>query len=150
MILRKFTRDHPKMIEPRLGVMQMPVVLMQPPPEPAEVAFYEELLGALGLPLVGEVSRIRARRMARDALRGEWKISGQTDAVSGNRSFRRQGRAIVEWVLKLEMRIAWRSFSKSGYYTNLAALSAGSRGSLVSACAVSSSEYVGSTFLSAM
>jgi hypothetical protein len=69
MILRKFTRDHPKMIEPRLGVMQMPVVLMQLPPEPAEIPFYEELLGALGLPLVGEVSRIRARRMARDALR---------------------------------------------------------------------------------
>ena len=30
---------------------------------------YEELLEALGLPLVGEVSRIRVRRMARDALR---------------------------------------------------------------------------------
>jgi hypothetical protein len=69
MILRKFTRDHPKTIGPRLGVMQMPVVLMQLPPEPAEVPFYEELLGALGLPLVGEVSRIRARRMARDTLR---------------------------------------------------------------------------------
>ncbi|MFH5927003.1 TniB family NTP-binding protein [Roseomonas xinghualingensis] len=69
MILRKFSRDHPKVIDPRLGLTQMPVVLMQLPPEPAEVPFYEELLGALGLPLVGEVSRIRARRMARDALR---------------------------------------------------------------------------------
>jgi hypothetical protein len=69
MILRKFSRDHPKVVDPRLGLTQMPVVLMQLPPEPAEVPFYEELLGALGLPLVGEVSRIRARRMARDALR---------------------------------------------------------------------------------
>jgi hypothetical protein len=69
MILRKFSRDHPKVVDPRLGLTQMPVVLMQLPPEPAEVPFYEELLGALGLPRVGEVSRIRARRMARDALR---------------------------------------------------------------------------------
>jgi hypothetical protein len=69
MILRKFSRDHPKSMDSRLGVAQMPVVLMQLPPEPAEVPFYEELLGALGLPLVGEVTRIRARRMARDALR---------------------------------------------------------------------------------
>ena len=69
MILRKFDRDHPRVIDARLGVAQMPVVLMQLPPEPAEVPFYEELLGALGLPLVGEVSRIRARRMARGALR---------------------------------------------------------------------------------
>jgi len=69
MILRKFSRDHPKVVDPRLGLTQMPVVFMQLPPEPAEVPFYEELLGALGLPLVGEVSRIRARRMARDALR---------------------------------------------------------------------------------
>ncbi|WP_424138262.1 TniB family NTP-binding protein [Roseomonas chloroacetimidivorans] len=69
MILRKFSRAHPKVVDPRLGLTQMPVVLMQLPPEPAEVPFYEELLGALGLPLVGEVSRIRARRMARDALR---------------------------------------------------------------------------------
>ena len=69
MILRKFGRDHPKVVDPRLGVVRTPVVMMQLPPEPAEVPFYEELLGALGLPLVGEVSRIRARRMARDALR---------------------------------------------------------------------------------
>jgi hypothetical protein len=69
MILRKFNRDHPRTIDSRVGVAQMPVVLMQLPPEPAEVPFYEELLGALGLPLVGEVSRIRGRRMARDALR---------------------------------------------------------------------------------
>jgi hypothetical protein len=69
MILRKFSRDHPRTIDARLGIAQMPVVLMQLRPEPAEVPFYEELLGALGLPLVGEVSRIRARRMARDALR---------------------------------------------------------------------------------
>jgi len=69
MILRKFGRDHPPAVDPRLGVAQRPVVLMQLPPEPSEVPFYEELLGALGLPLVGEVSRIRARRMARDALR---------------------------------------------------------------------------------
>lgn len=69
MILRKFGRDHPRTVDPRLGVARSPVVLMQLPPEPAEVPFYEELLGALGLPLVGDVSRIRARRMARDALR---------------------------------------------------------------------------------
>lgn len=69
MILRKFSRDHPRTIDARLGVAQMPVVLMQLPPEPAEVPFYEELLVALGLPLVGEVTRIRGRRMARDALR---------------------------------------------------------------------------------
>lgn len=69
MILRKFSRDHPRMVDPRLGLARSPVVMMQLPPEPAEVPFYEELLGALGLPLVGDVSRIRARRMARDALR---------------------------------------------------------------------------------
>jgi hypothetical protein len=69
MILRKFGRDHPRAVDPRLGTARMPVVLMQLPPEPAEVPFYEELLGALGLPLTGEVSRIRARRTARDALR---------------------------------------------------------------------------------
>jgi hypothetical protein len=69
MILKKFCRDHPRIVDPRLGLAQTPVVLMQLPPEPVEVPFYEELLGALGLPLVGEVSRIRARRMARDALK---------------------------------------------------------------------------------
>jgi hypothetical protein len=69
MILRKFSRDHPKAVDPRLDLARSPVVMMQLPPEPAEVPFYEELLGALGLPLVGEVSRIRVRRMARDALR---------------------------------------------------------------------------------
>ena len=69
MILRKFAREHPKAVDPRLGLARIPVVMMQLPPEPAEVPFYEGLLGALGLPLVGEVSRIRARRMARDALR---------------------------------------------------------------------------------
>ena len=69
MILRKFSRDHPRTLDARLGIAQMPVVLMQLPPEPAEVPFYEELLSALGLPLIGEVSRIRGRRMARDALR---------------------------------------------------------------------------------
>ena len=69
MILRKFGRDHPRVIDPRVGVARTPVVLMQLPPEPAEIPFYEELLCALGLPLAGEVSRIRARRTARDALR---------------------------------------------------------------------------------
>ncbi|WP_376093935.1 TniB family NTP-binding protein (plasmid) [Roseomonas sp. CCTCC AB2023176] len=69
MILRKFLLDHPRTVDPHLGVARSPVVMMQLPPELAEVPFYEELLGALGLPLVGEVSRIRARRMARDALR---------------------------------------------------------------------------------
>jgi hypothetical protein len=69
MILKKFYRDHPKIIDPRVGLTQAPVVLMQLPPEPVEVPFYEELLGAMGLPLVGEVSRTRARRMAREALK---------------------------------------------------------------------------------
>ena len=69
MILRKFGRDHPRVVDRRLGTARSPVVLMQLPPEPAEIPFYEELLGALGLPLTGEVSRIRARRTARDALR---------------------------------------------------------------------------------
>ncbi|APT60165.1 MAG: transposase [Azospirillum brasilense] len=69
MILRKFSRDHPRVVDPHLGLARIPVVLMQLPPEPSEVPFYEELLGALGLPLIGEVSRTRARRMARDALR---------------------------------------------------------------------------------
>lgn len=69
MILKKFSRDHPKVVDRTLGLARTPVVMMQLPPEPVEVPFYEELLGALGLPLVGEVSRIRARRMARDALR---------------------------------------------------------------------------------
>lgn len=69
MILKKFHRDHPKIADPRVGVTQTPVVLMQLPPEPTEVPFYEELLGAMGLPLVGEVSRTRARRMAREALK---------------------------------------------------------------------------------
>ncbi len=41
---------------------------MQLPPESNGVSFYEELLGAMGLPLVGAVSRTRARRMAREAL----------------------------------------------------------------------------------
>jgi hypothetical protein len=69
MILKKFGRDHPKFVDSRLGLAQTPVVLMQLPPEPLEVSFYEELLGSLGLPLVGEVSRTRARRMVRDALK---------------------------------------------------------------------------------
>lgn len=69
MILKKFCRDHPKVVDRTLGLARTPVVMMQLPPEPVEVPFYEELLGALGLPLVGEVSRIRARRMVRDALR---------------------------------------------------------------------------------
>jgi len=69
MILKKFFRDHPKIVDQRLGLAQTPVVLMQLPPEPVEVPFYEELLGAMGLPLVGEVSRTRARRMAREALK---------------------------------------------------------------------------------
>jgi hypothetical protein len=69
MILKKFCRDHPKLVDPRLGLAQTPVVFMQLPPEPVEVSFYEELLVALGLPLVGEVSRTRARRMAREALK---------------------------------------------------------------------------------
>ena len=69
MILRKFYRDHPKVVDRRVGLTQTPVVLMQLPPEPVEVPFYEELLGAMGLPLVGEVSRTRARRMAREALK---------------------------------------------------------------------------------
>ncbi len=69
MILKKFCREHPRVVDRRLGVAQTPVVMMQLPPEPAEVQFYEELLGALGIPLTGEVSRIRARRMARDAMR---------------------------------------------------------------------------------
>jgi hypothetical protein len=69
MILRKFHREHPKVTDPRIGHTQTPVVLMQLPPEPVEVPFYEELLGAMGLPLVGEVSRTRARRMAREALK---------------------------------------------------------------------------------
>ena len=69
MILKKFCRDHPRVVDRKLGLAKTPVVMMQLPPEPVEVPFYEELLGALGLPLVGEVSRIRARRMARDALR---------------------------------------------------------------------------------
>jgi hypothetical protein len=46
MVLRKFSRDHPRVLDTRLGLTQMPVVLMQLPPEPAEVPFYEELLGA--------------------------------------------------------------------------------------------------------
>jgi hypothetical protein len=69
MILKKFYRDHPKIVDQRVGLTQAPVVLMQLPPEPVEVPFYEELLGAMGLPLVGEVSRTRARRMAREALK---------------------------------------------------------------------------------
>jgi hypothetical protein len=69
MILKKFHRDHPRIADPRVGLTQTPVVLMQLPPEPVEVPFYEELLGAMGLPLVGEVSRTRARRMAREALK---------------------------------------------------------------------------------
>ena len=69
MILKKFHRDHPGIADPRIGTTQIPVVLMQLPPEPSEVPFYEELLGAMGLPLVGEVSRTRARRMAREALK---------------------------------------------------------------------------------
>jgi hypothetical protein len=69
MILKKFHRDHPRIADPRVGTIQVPVVLMQLPPEPNEVPFYEELLGAMGLPLVGEVSRTRARRMAREALK---------------------------------------------------------------------------------
>lgn len=69
MILRKFCRDHPKVVDRRVGLTQTPVVLMQLPPEPVEIPFYEELLGAMGLPLVGEVSRTRGRRMAREALK---------------------------------------------------------------------------------
>lgn len=69
MILRKFCRDHPKVVDPGLGLAQTPVVFMQLPPEPVELSFYEELLVALGLPLVGEVTRIKARRMAREALK---------------------------------------------------------------------------------
>jgi hypothetical protein len=46
MILRKFHREHPKVTDPRIGHTQTPVVLMQLPPEPVEVPFYEELLGA--------------------------------------------------------------------------------------------------------
>jgi len=69
MILKKFFRDHPRTLDPQQGLGQNPVVLMQLPPEPVEVSFYEELLGALGLPLAGEISRVRARRMARDALK---------------------------------------------------------------------------------
>jgi len=69
MILKKFHRDHPRIADPRVGTIQVPVVLMQLPPEPNEVPFYEELLGAMGLPLVGEVSRTRACRMAREALK---------------------------------------------------------------------------------
>jgi len=69
MILKKFHRDHPRIVDCRIGLTQTPVVLMQLPPEPVEVPFYEELLGAMGLPLVGEVSRTRARRMAREALK---------------------------------------------------------------------------------
>jgi Bacterial TniB protein len=40
MILRKFSRDHPRIVDQRLGIAQTPVVL---PPEPAEVPFYEEI-----------------------------------------------------------------------------------------------------------
>lgn len=69
MILKKFYRDNPRIVDCRIGFTQTPVVLMQLPPEPVEVPFYEELLGAMGLPLVGEVSRTRARRMAREALK---------------------------------------------------------------------------------
>jgi len=69
MILRKFCREHPTVVDPHLGLARSPVVMMQLPPEPVEVSFYEELLGALGFPLIGEVSRVRARRMARDALK---------------------------------------------------------------------------------
>jgi hypothetical protein len=58
-----------QVIAKTLGLAKSPVVMMQLPPEPVEVPFYEELLGAPGLPIVGEVSRIRARRMVRDALR---------------------------------------------------------------------------------
>ncbi len=69
MILKKFFRDHPRKVDPQLGLGQNPVVMMQLPPEPIEVSFYEELLGAVGVPLTGEISRVRARRMARDALK---------------------------------------------------------------------------------
>jgi hypothetical protein len=43
--------------------------MMWLPPEPAG-ALFEELLGELDLPLVGEVNRIHARRMAHDLLAG--------------------------------------------------------------------------------
>ena len=49
MILRKFCREHPTVVDPHLGLARSPVVMMQLPPEPVEVSFYEETAGCSGL-----------------------------------------------------------------------------------------------------
>lgn len=65
MILKKFCRDHPRVIDRKLGLAKTPVVIMQLPPGPVEVPFYEELLGALGLPLVERsAASVRAEWLA--------------------------------------------------------------------------------------
>jgi hypothetical protein len=49
-IIRKFVRTHPAVFDEGTGVTTMPVVALQMPSEPGEADFYDELLGALGVP----------------------------------------------------------------------------------------------------
>ena len=49
-ILRKFTRDHPALLNARTGIKGIPRVVMQMPPDPDEKAFYLQLLGSLNAP----------------------------------------------------------------------------------------------------
>lgn len=70
MIPRKFGRDHPKVIDPRLGVVRTPVVLMKLPPEPAEVGVSSVTYQHGRAPAGGQETRRPSCRPAADRLAG--------------------------------------------------------------------------------
>ena len=59
MLLRKFQRDHAVPADAASGVQRHPVVLTLMPEEPAEEAFYVQLLKAVGAPVVLNTRRHR-------------------------------------------------------------------------------------------
>lgn len=68
MIIRKFVRDNPGTFDGATGSTSMPVVAFQMPPSPEEGYFYDELLRALGAPVLMGRTLSRTKDTCRNLL----------------------------------------------------------------------------------
>ncbi len=67
-IVGKFMRDHPDAVDSGVGVMRKPVVYVQMPPFPDELAFFDEVLRAIGSPSLTGSTGKRTRETVRNLL----------------------------------------------------------------------------------
>lgn len=68
-IIRKFERDHPAVFDRATGMTSSPVVSFQMPPSPEESNFYDELLRALGAPVLMDRTITKTKDTCRSLLR---------------------------------------------------------------------------------